>query len=115
MRFVLRTVKSLALLLVVIVAMGAAWLYVSPPELLRVGDGYAAKIVCSNVFLAGRDPEQVLYEDVQAPGNPLLRLVRVAVDRREKRVTARILGLFAPGYAIYRGALGCTQRAGRGF
>jgi len=109
MRFVLRVVKSLALLLVVIVAMGAAWLYVSPPELLRVGDGYAAKIVCSNVFLAGRDPEQVLYEDVQAPGNPLLRLVRVAVDRQEKRVTARILGLFAPGYAIYRGALGCSS------
>ncbi|CDM58404.1 MULTISPECIES: serine hydrolase domain-containing protein [Rhizobium] len=109
MRFVLRVVKSLALLLVVIVAMGATWLYVSPPELLRVGDGYAAKIVCSNVFLAGRDPEQVLYEDVQAPGNPLLRLVRVAVDRQEKRVTARILGVFAPGYAIYRGALGCSS------
>ncbi|EPE97713.1 serine hydrolase domain-containing protein [Rhizobium grahamii] len=109
MRFVLRVVKSLALLLVVIVAMGGAWLYVNPPELLRVGDGYAAKIVCSNVFLAGRDPEQVLYEDVQAPGNPLLRLVRVAVDRQEKRVTARILGLFAPGYAIYRGALGCSS------
>lgn len=109
MRFVLRAVKALALLLVVIVAMGAAWLYVSPPELLRVGDGYAAKIVCSNVFLAGRDPAQVLYEDVQAPGNPLLRLVRVAVDRQEKRVTARILGVFAPGYAIYRGALGCSS------
>ncbi|SEI12907.1 hypothetical protein SAMN05216228_102553 [Rhizobium tibeticum] len=109
MGFVVRFVKSLALLMVVIVAMGATWLYVSPPELLRVGDGYAAKIVCSNVFLAGRDPEQVLYEDVQAPGNPLLRLVRVAVDRQEKRVTARILGVFAPGYAIYRGALGCSS------
>ena len=109
MRFVLRLLKSLALLLVAIIAAGAAWLYARPPELLRVGDGYAAKIVCSNVFLAGRDPEQVLYEDVQAPGNPLLRLVRVAVDRQEKRVTARILGLFAPGYAMYHGALGCSS------
>ncbi|OWV98233.1 serine hydrolase [Rhizobium sp. R693] len=109
MRFVLRLLKSLALLFVVIVAAGAAWLYARPPELLRVGDGYAAKIVCSNVFLAGRDPEQVLYEDVQAPGNPLLRLVRVAVDRQEKRVTARILGLFAPGYAMYHGTLGCSS------
>jgi CubicO group peptidase (beta-lactamase class C family) len=109
MRFVLRVVKPLALLLVAIVAMSAAWLYARPPELLRVGDGYAAKIVCSNVFLAGRDPKQVLYEDVQAPGNPLLRLVRVTVDRQDKRVTARILGLFAPGHAIYRGALGCSS------
>ncbi|WP_028746301.1 serine hydrolase domain-containing protein [Rhizobium mesoamericanum] len=109
MRFVRRLLKSLALLLVVIVAAGAAWLYASPPELLRVGDGYAAKIVCSNVFLAGRDPEQVLYEDVQAPGNPLLRLVRVAVDRQQRRVSARILGLFAPGYAIYHGRHGCSS------
>ena len=109
MRFVLRLLKSLALLLVAIIAAGAAWLYARPPELLRVGDGYAAKIVCSNVFLAGRDPKQVLYEDVQAPGNPLLRLVRVVVDRQEKRVTARILGLFAPGYAMYHGALGCSS------
>ena len=26
------------------------WLAVKPPELLRVGTGYAAKIVCSNVL-----------------------------------------------------------------
>ncbi len=109
MRFVVRLLKSLAVLLVVIIAAGAAWLYARSPELLRVGDGYAAKIVCSNVFLAGRDPEQVLYEDVQAPGNPLLRLVHVVVDRQQKRVTARILGLFAPGYAMYHGALGCSS------
>ncbi|KQV82852.1 serine hydrolase [Rhizobium sp. Root1220] len=108
MRVVPRILKTIAVLFVVIIFGGAVWLYASPPELLRVGDGYAAKVVCSNVFIAGRDPDAVLYEDVQAPGNPLLRLVRVAVDREEKRVTARILGLFAPGYAIYRGGFGCT-------
>ncbi|TCU40212.1 serine hydrolase domain-containing protein [Rhizobium azibense] len=109
MRFVLRILKALAAASVVIVIAGGTWLGVNPPELLRVGDGYAAKIVCSNVFLAGRDPQSVLYGDVQAPGNPLLRLVRVSVDRDQGHVTARILGLFAPGYALYRGALGCTS------
>ena len=108
MRFVLRIVKVLAGLVVIAIIAGGIWLYLRPPELLRVGDGYAAKIVCSNVFMAGRDPQAVLYGDVQAPGNPLLRLVRVSVDRDEGRVTARILGMFAPGYALYRGALGCT-------
>src|SRR5690606_24732046 len=44
------------------------WLVFLPPNLLRVGSGYAAKIVCSNVFLAGRDPDEVLAIDVQAPG-----------------------------------------------
>ena len=57
-----------------------AWLAVAPPDLLRVGDGYAAKIVCSNVFIAGRDADAVLAQDVQAPGHPLLRFVRISVD-----------------------------------
>lgn len=85
------------------------WLAIAPPALLRIGDGYAAKIVCSNAFIAGRDPETVLAEDVQAPGNPALRLIRVAVDREKGIVSARILGLFAPNYALYRGALGCVS------
>jgi len=69
---VLRILKAAAAGVAVIVVAGAGWLYVRPPELLRIGDGYAAKIVCSNVFLAGRDANAVLAEDVQAPGNPLL-------------------------------------------
>ena len=37
----------LGLLSVVVLAVlgAAAWLYVAPPELLRVGDGYAATLV----------------------------------------------------------------------
>ncbi|OJF97321.1 serine hydrolase domain-containing protein [Pararhizobium antarcticum] len=84
------------------------WLVIAPPELLRVGDGYAAKIVCSNVFIAGRDAETVLAEDVQAPGHPLLRFVRVSVDVARKTVTARMFGFAAPGHAVYREGLGCT-------
>ncbi len=105
---VLRILKAAATGVAVIVVAGAGWLYVKPPELLRIGDGYAAKIVCSNVFLAGRDANTVLAEDVQAPGNPLLRLIRVHVDEAGKQVTARMLGLFAANYAIYRDGLGCT-------
>lgn len=109
MRVVLRILKVLLALVIVAVIGGALWLYIRPPELLRVGDGYAAKIVCSNVFMAGRDPDAILAEDVQAPGNPLLRLIRVSVNREEGKVSARILGLFAPGHALYRGAFGCTS------
>ncbi|RUM08231.1 serine hydrolase domain-containing protein [Rhizobium chutanense] len=108
MRFVLRVLKAFALVLVLVIIAGAGWLTVRPPELLRVGDGYAAKIVCSNVFIAGRDADDVLHDDVQAPGNPLLRLMRVSVDRDNDRVTARFMGLFAPSYALYRNGLGCT-------
>jgi len=45
---------------------------------------------------------------VQAPGNPALRLIRLSIDRDEGLVGARMLGLFAPNYAVYRGPLGCV-------
>ncbi|ENN87762.1 putative 6-aminohexanoate-dimer hydrolase protein [Rhizobium freirei PRF 81] len=108
MRLISRVIVALVVLLLIIVAVGAVWLSVSPPELLKVGDGYAAKIVCSNTFVAKRDPAQVLADDVQAPGNPALKLIQVSVDRDEGVVRARFLGMFAPNYALYRGALGCT-------
>jgi CubicO group peptidase (beta-lactamase class C family) len=108
MRLISRVIGALVVLLLIIVAGGAVWLSVYPPELLKVGDGYAAKIVCSNTFVAKRDPAVVLADDVQAPGNPALRLIRVSVDRDEGVVRARFLGMFAPNYALYRGALGCT-------
>ncbi len=93
---------------IALIASAAAWLAVSPPDLLRIGDAYAAKIVCSNVFLAGRAAADVLSDDVQAPGHPLLRFISISVDDARKSVTARIFGFAAPGHAIYREGLGCT-------
>ncbi|WP_411032650.1 serine hydrolase domain-containing protein [Shinella sp. BYT-45] len=95
-------------LLAFIVVVGASWLIVSPPALLLVGSGYAAKIVCSNVFIAGRDPAEVLAEDVQAPGHPLLKLMRQAVDFDGKTVTTHLFGLFAPGHAAFHEGFGCS-------
>jgi CubicO group peptidase (beta-lactamase class C family) len=92
-----------------VIAAVAGWLVIAPPDLLKVGDGYAAKIVCSNVFVAGRDADAVLAQDVQVPGHPLLRLVRISVDETRKTVTARMFGFAAPGHAIYREGLGCTN------
>lgn len=84
-------------------------LYAAPPQLIRVGSGYAAKIVCSNVFIAGRDPQQVLEVDVQAPGHPLLKLMRVSVDRDEKLVRAGLLGFLGESTAVAREGLGCAN------
>jgi len=91
-----------------VLAGGIVYLLVAPPEVLRVADAYAAKIVCSNVFIAGRDADETLAVDVQAPGHPLLRLARIRVDRGEGVVTARLFGLFATGTAIHRPGLGCA-------
>lgn len=88
-----------------------AWLTLSPPDLLRVGSNFTAKTVCSNVFVAGRNPDEVLANDVQAPGHPLLRLMRIDVEESARTVTAGIFGFFAKGRADFRGeGYGCTSR-----
>lgn len=109
MQIVLRLVKWLLGLAVLAVAALAAWLCVAPPELIRVGSGYSAKIVCSNVFIAGRDANDVLAVDVQAPGHPLLRLMRISVDKEQGTVSAGLLGVFGKSVAVARDGLGCTS------
>jgi CubicO group peptidase (beta-lactamase class C family) len=97
---------ALGLVLLLLVLVFALW--VKPPDLLRVGANYSAKIVCSNVFLAGRDPEDVLRTDVQAPGVALLRLMRISVDRQQRVVRTGLLGFIGDGLAVARPGTGCT-------
>ncbi|MET0321744.1 MAG: serine hydrolase [Duganella sp.] len=92
-----------------VVAAGAALTLIGrPPELLRVGANYGAKIVCSSVFIAHRDPQAVLADDVQAPGHPLLQYLQVRVDRSSKTVHADFLGILGKGLAVYRPGTGCA-------
>jgi CubicO group peptidase (beta-lactamase class C family) len=109
MRIVVKIVKWLLGLIVLAVAALFAWLYIAPPELIRVGSGYSAKIVCSNVFIAGRDPNEVLAVDVQAPGHPLLRLMRVSVDKNRGTVSAGLFGFLGKSVAVARDGLGCAS------
>ncbi|PBB24765.1 MULTISPECIES: serine hydrolase [unclassified Mesorhizobium] len=109
MRFVVKIVKWLLGLIVLAVAGLFGWLYIAPPELIRVGSGYSAKIVCSNVFIAGRDANEVLAVDVQAPGHPLLRLMRVSVDKNRGTVSAGLLGFLGKSEAVSRDGLGCAS------
>lgn len=100
--------KWLGLAVLTILFAAVVWLYVSPPDLIRVASNYSAKIVCSNFFLAGRDPQEILRVDVQAPGHPILSLMQVEVERDTKIVRAGLFGLIGHGLAIYRPGFGCT-------
>lgn len=83
-------------------------LWARPPDLIRVGANYTAKIVCSNAFLTKRDPQEVLATDVQAPGHPLLRLMRVDVDREHGLVRAGLFGFIGDGLAVASSGKGCA-------
>ena len=102
---ILRRIAGLLLLLIIAAAL---LLWLKPPALLRVGANYSAKIVCSNVFLAKREPEEVLSVDVQAPGISILKLMRVSVDRGLGVVHAGFFGVIGDGLAQYRRDKGCT-------
>lgn len=108
MQIVLKILKWLLVFVLLVVVGIGAWLFVAPPALIRIAAGYSAKIVCSNVFIANRDPEKVLSIDVQAPGNPVLKLLSVDVERNQGVVHSRLLGMFGRGLAIYRRGTGCT-------
>src|ERR1700692_3118781 len=97
---------AIGLILVLLVLAFALWM--KPPEILRVGANYSAKSVCSNVFLAGRDPDEVLRTDVQAPGIALLHLMRVSVDRQRRVVRAGLLGFIGGGFGGARPGTGCA-------
>ena len=104
-----RLLRRSGLALALLVAAGGVWLRLAPPELIRVGAGYSAKIVCSSVFISGRDAHQVLQQDVQSPGHPLLRLMRVSVDREAKVVRAGLFGFAGGGLAVWREGTGCAS------
>lgn len=109
MRIIAKIVKWLLGLVVLAVVALFGWLYFAPPELIRVGSGYSAKIVCSNVFIAGRDANEVLAIDVQAAGHPLLKLMRVSVDKNRGTVSAGLLGFLGKSIAVFRDGLGCAS------
>ena len=71
---------------------------------LPIISGYAAKVACSGVFVAGRPQDKVLHEDLASfPVN----LAFCSVDYQDSSVTASVLGL-AKRKAVYRWGLGAT-------
>lgn len=105
----MRIVKWIFGLIALVVAGLLGWLAVAPPDLIRVADGYSAKIVCSNLFLAGRRADDVLAIDVQAPGHPILKYVSVTADESAGTVTAGLFGLFGRMTARHVSGFGCAS------
>jgi hypothetical protein len=84
------------------------WLAFIRPELLPLVSAYAAKTVCSNVFIAKRDADAVIRTDVQFAEHRVTKLVKIDIDTANRRVEAAIFGLFARRYAGYAEGRGCT-------
>ena len=88
-----------------VVAAGAGAFALIDP-MAGVGAGYVAKVACSEIFLAGRDPvvvQKVDFNDI----SPVLERVRLNIDQANKSVAASVAGL-GRTKAVYRDGYGCT-------
>jgi CubicO group peptidase (beta-lactamase class C family) len=91
---------GLALLGVLVLVLGAG-LYFGMPY-LNIASSYAAKNLCSGVFVAKRSADSLRAEDLHA-----VSFTSQTVDEIGQSVSANVFGL-APTKAIYREGLGCS-------
>ena len=91
---------------VVVLGAAIAILFYSS-QLAAIGTAYAAKILCSGIFVSQRDAQSLLGTDVSADDLSFLRHLDVQVDRDSREVTATFFGL-AKRKAVYREGRGCA-------
>jgi hypothetical protein len=65
MRLVLKMFKFLVAIVLLGILGLSGWLTFSPPDGLLSASAYAAKMVCSNVFVSKRDAAAVIQTDVE--------------------------------------------------
>ena len=76
-------------------------------QLAAIGTAYAAKILCSGIFVSQRDARSLLATDISADYLSFLRHIDVQVDRGTREVTATFFGL-AKRKAVYPKGRGCA-------
>jgi CubicO group peptidase (beta-lactamase class C family) len=87
----------------------SGWLAIFRRDALEIGSAYAAKTICSNVFMANRDVGSILRTDLLALGHPIFHLIKIDVNAADRRVDAGYFGFFVERHAQYVEGRGCTN------
>jgi CubicO group peptidase (beta-lactamase class C family) len=87
--------------LLVIAAILYAITYTWPPSIITA---FAARGMCTGVFVMDREPERIIEEDLSFFP---ISLAKTKIDYQEKSVTARLFGM-AKREAVYREGLGAV-------
>jgi len=98
------TVPIVAALLIAAFIFGYRYLSSIAP----IATGYAAKILCSSVYVSGRGYDSVMSEDLEMIEE---YKIKAWLDEEEKTAGASLLGMFKK-QAVYREGLGCTLAMG---
>ena len=100
--------KNIKRILFTIVLIGLSYFIYNTCIKLPVVTGYAAKDICSGIFIANRSLESLENNDINYS---FMSKTSITVNREEKSVTASLFGLFSRK-AIFRDALGCCITKG---
>lgn len=84
-----------------LVVVGAVWGAVATARAIGGWSAFAARYLCSGVFVAGRSPDAILADDLKGAER-----LRIDLDRAARSVTVGALGV--ERQAVYRDGLGCT-------
>ena len=103
-----KILKIAGLVLLVLIVCGLAAGYWLARPIGAVATGYAAKILCSAVYVSGRSYDSVMAEDLAQTAN---YKVKARLDRDDQAAEASMLGLF-PARAVFRPGLGCALISG---
>lgn len=68
--------------------------------------GYKAGFLCSGIFIAGRDPEEIAREELLSPDGSPISLVGVKIDRENRAVYVSYEGGNSPRLAVHHGEFG---------
>src|SRR5690348_6050160 len=88
-----RTVRIAILLLCTVLASALGYGVYLLSRLAPIGTAYAAKTLCSGVFVSHRRDQEVIREDIRADNHPLLRVVQATVDHSSQTASAALFGL----------------------
>src|SRR4051812_38750890 len=106
-----RSVRIFVLLLCTVLVSALGYGVHLLSRLAPIGTAYAAKTLCSGVFVSHRGEQGVIREDIRADNHPLLRVIHASVDLSSKTASATFLGL-ARRDAVFRSGRGCALAFG---
>lgn len=98
--------RKIFLILALVAAITAAWTIKSFQPTARAGAAYAAKALCSGVFVSGLHPDRVAAEEYETL-DPAFGYLSRRVDVSEKVVETSLLGL-GQARAEFNPVSGCT-------
>ena len=109
MRLALRIFGIVVGILVLAILGLGGWIVIARQDVLQLVSAAAAKTVCWNVFMAGRDADAIVQADLVAVEHPIFRWVKIDVNAADHRVDAGLFGLIAERHAQYVEGRGCTN------